>query len=74
MCRSTSTSAMPSSNLPQVQVSNEIHTPEHSLETHLPFLQIALKKFSILPIVTGQTTAEDVCAVLEKVWGWDRRR
>jgi AmmeMemoRadiSam system protein B len=55
--------------LPQVGVRDEAHASEHSLEVHLPFLQIALGPFSLVPIVTGDATTEEVGAVLETLWG-----
>ncbi len=35
-------------------VLNEIHTFEHSIEVQLPFLQTILKKFTIIPLITGR--------------------
>lgn len=57
--------------LPQVSVFNDAHTLEHSLEVHLPFLQLALDSFQLVPFVVGETSAEDVAEVLEKLWGGD---
>jgi AmmeMemoRadiSam system protein B len=37
--------------LPQVCLFDEAHEPEHSLEVHLPFLQVALAVFSLVPLV-----------------------
>jgi hypothetical protein len=56
-------------NLPQVIVSGEAHRQEHSLEVQLPFLQSVLQDFTLLPLVVGMASAEEVAAVLEKVWG-----
>ncbi len=45
------------------------HTPEHSLENHLPFLQVALGKFKLVPLMFGSLRDDDyktVAAVLEK--------
>ncbi len=47
------------------------HQDEHSLEVHLPFLQMALGDFTLLPLVVGEATAAEVDAVLESVWGGD---
>lgn len=55
--------------LPQVSVDEGAHTDEHCLEVHLPFLQKTLQDFSIVPLLVGETSAEDVCEVLEKLWG-----
>ena len=52
----------------QVSVRDEAHAREHSLEVHLPFLQTVLGDFSIIPLVVGNASAEDVAAVLEALW------
>lgn len=56
-------------SLPQVEVFDEAHAPEHSIETHLPFLQLALDDFSIVPLIVGDTSARDVAEILDLVWG-----
>jgi AmmeMemoRadiSam system protein B len=50
--------------LPQVITDDGAHRPEHGLEVHLPFLQSVLGSFSLVPIVVGRATAEEVAAVL----------
>ena len=55
--------------LPQVGVFDATHEKEHSLEVHLPFLQVVLKTFSIVPLVVGDAAAETVAEVLEHLWG-----
>jgi AmmeMemoRadiSam system protein B/AmmeMemoRadiSam system protein A len=55
--------------LPQVQVMDEAHAREHSLEVHLPFLQETLGDFQLIPLVVGQATPAQVSEVLETVWG-----
>jgi AmmeMemoRadiSam system protein B len=57
--------------LPQVQILDEAHAHEHSLEVHLPFLQWVLDSFSIVPMVAGDASPEAVAEVLEKLWGGD---
>jgi len=57
--------------LPQVSINDATHAEEHSLEVHLPFLQEVLGEFSLLPMVVGDATAEQVAEVLEAVWGGD---
>jgi len=54
--------------LPFVQYSDQIHELEHSLEVQLPFLQMVLGSFSLIPIVTGDATPDQVCQVIEKFW------
>lgn len=55
--------------LPQVKYLDAAHANEHSLEVHLPFLQVILANFSIVPIVVGETQPEEVSEVLECLWG-----
>ncbi len=55
--------------LPQVQVFDDTHAREHSLEVHLPFLQVMLGTFSIVPLVVGQATTDEVALVMEALWG-----
>jgi AmmeMemoRadiSam system protein B len=55
--------------LPQVQLDDDPHEPEHSLEVELPFLQRLLGAFRILPLVTGRATPADVADVIDAVWG-----
>jgi len=47
---------------------DEAHTHEHSLEVQLPFLQAVLGSFSLIPLVAGEATAEQVSEVLERLW------
>ena len=51
--------------LPFVGWHDEAHEPEHGLEVHLPFLQLLLADFRLLPLVVGPCAPEDVAAVLE---------
>lgn len=57
------------SNLPQVQVLEAAFEGEHSLEVHLPFLQLALGDFHIVPLIVGDAKAAEVAEVLEQLWG-----
>lgn len=56
-------------HLPQVTVSPQAHALEHSLEVQLPFLQSTLTDFSILPLVVGMASAEEIAEVLDCLWG-----
>ena len=56
-------------DLPQVLESREAHALEHSLEVQLPFLQRVLGEFTLVPLVVGEATAEEVAQVLERLWG-----
>jgi AmmeMemoRadiSam system protein B len=57
--------------LPQVAVRPDAHEAEHSLEVELPFLQVLLGPFELLPLVVGEAGGEEVAEVLELVWGGD---
>jgi AmmeMemoRadiSam system protein B len=57
--------------VPGMQVSDEAHAQEHSLEVHLPFLQSVLNDFQLVPIVVGVCTARHVEALLDALWGGD---
>ena len=61
----------PIRDLPQVTVSDAAHAQEHSLEVHLPFLQVVLYRFKLIPIVVGETSPQEVAEVLEILWGDD---
>lgn len=56
-------------DLPQVRVFDTAHAAEHSLEVQLPFLQLALDDFKLVPLVVGDATPEQVDEVLERLWG-----
>ncbi len=56
-------------DLPQVHVMDDAHAAEHSLEVHLPFLLSCLDDFTVVPLVAGSASAEDVAQVLEHLWG-----
>jgi hypothetical protein len=55
--------------LPQVVSLDAAHANEHSLEVQLPFLQLLLDDFELVPLVVGDTNSEQVAAVLERLWG-----
>lgn len=55
--------------LPQIRLLDQAHQQEHSLEVHLPFLQESLEQFTLVPLVVGDANAEEVAAVLERLWG-----
>jgi AmmeMemoRadiSam system protein B len=57
--------------LPQVTYMDIAHEMEHSLEVHLPFLQTILDDFTLVPLVVGETTPNEVAEVLELLWGGD---
>lgn len=47
------------------------HAQEHALEVQLPFLQMLLGDFELLPLVAGAAQPEHVAAVLATVWDDD---
>jgi AmmeMemoRadiSam system protein B len=57
--------------LPFVRCRDDAHAAEHSLEVHLPFLQVALDRFRIAPLVVGDATAVEVAEALDNVWDGD---
>jgi AmmeMemoRadiSam system protein B/AmmeMemoRadiSam system protein A len=54
---------------PHVVRSDRAHATEHALEVQLPFLQETLGDFTLVPLVVGVATPDEVAAVLERAWG-----
>lgn len=57
--------------LPFVEVNDEAHALEHSLEVHLPFLQSVLGRFRLVPIVVGGATPAQSARMFDALWGGD---
>ena len=55
----------------EVMSADAPHAQEHSLEVQLPFLQVLLGDFELLPLVAGNAAPDHVAAVLERCWGSD---
>jgi len=56
--------------LPQIIQLDAAHRDEHSLEVQLPFLQTVLNpEFTLIPLVVGDASADEVADVLEALWG-----
>ena len=55
--------------MPRVKLLDAAHAREHSLEVQLPFLQVILGKFSIVPFVAGDESLEASARVLAELWG-----
>ena len=58
-----------SASLPQVHCLDAVHALEHCLEVQLPFLQEKLVDFKVVPLLVGQAAPQEVCQVLELLWG-----
>jgi MEMO1 family protein len=61
-------------SLPRVHEFHPAHEQEHCLEVELPFLQQMMSDFTIVPLVTGDATDEEVGEVVETLWGGDDTR
>ncbi len=59
---------------PGINYIAEAHNQEHSLEVQLPFLQVALGKFTLLPIVLGQQDWAQTEKFAEIIAGLARHR
>jgi MEMO1 family protein len=55
--------------LPQVVRFDAAHATEHSLEVQLPFLQLLLEDFELVPLVVGDASSQEVAEVLQRLWG-----
>jgi AmmeMemoRadiSam system protein B len=56
---------------PAVEVADRPHAREHSLEVELPFLQVVLGEFALVPLAVGDAAPDEVARVLDLVWGGD---
>lgn len=45
------------------------HAREHSLEVEVPFLQVVLRNFTLIPLAVGHAPPAEVAGVLARVWG-----
>ena len=52
-------------DLPGVVVADDAHRFEHSLEVQLPFLQVVLGTFDLVPVAVGGAAPERVAAVVD---------
>jgi AmmeMemoRadiSam system protein B len=58
--------------LKQLKILDQAHQQEHSLEVQLPFLQVLLDKFTLVPFVVGSSALLDqMVELLEGLWGGD---
>ena len=58
-------------DLPQVVQDDLPHAFEHSLEVQLPFLQTVLEATTLVPLLVGDASPDEVAQVLERLWGGD---
>src|SRR5712691_8403636 len=56
-------------DLPQVVTSDPAHALEHALEVQLPFLQMILGDFALVPLAVGMANVDEVAEVIERLWG-----
>jgi MEMO1 family protein len=56
-------------DLPEVDLADAPHQPEHALEVELPFLQAVLGDFALVPLLVGDAMPEEVAEVLDRLWG-----
>lgn len=61
-------------DLPQVLAHDGAHAQEHSLEVHVPFLQVCFPHMKLVPFAVGQASAEEVAQVLDRLWGGEETR
>ncbi len=54
-----------------VEFMDSAHSLEHSLEVQLPFLQVTLGDFRLVPLAVGGATPAQVESVLERLWQSD---
>lgn len=52
-----------------INYNDAAHKEEHSIEVQLPFLQKTLNDFTIIPLLSCQTSLKEAVYTLEKVWG-----
>ncbi|TLS74271.1 AmmeMemoRadiSam system protein B [Mariprofundus erugo] len=51
-----------------VETDDVVHAPEHSLEVQLPFLQVVLSSFELVPLCVGDVDPVLLAQVLESLW------
>jgi AmmeMemoRadiSam system protein B len=47
-----------------VEIDDRAHAPEHSLEVELPFLQTVLGDFTLVPLLVGDASPQEVASVI----------
>jgi hypothetical protein len=54
--------------VPGVRLADGPHAAEHSLEVHLPFLQMVLANFQLVPLLVGEATEPEMARVFDELW------
>jgi hypothetical protein len=57
---------------PEITRVDAAFASEHCIEVQLPFLQILLQRFMLVPLLVGAASAEQVAAILEPHWDRDK--
>ena len=55
-------------DLPFISTRPDAHAQEHCLEVHVPFLQRALPRASLVPLLVGDAPPEAVAQVMQRLW------
>lgn len=55
--------------LPQIRINDQAHALEHSIEVQLPFLQLVLASFTLVPLAVGDASVQEVGEVIDLLWG-----
>lgn len=55
--------------MPQARILDQAHALEHSLEVQLPFLQVVLDQFTLVPLAVGDAEPADLAEIFETLWG-----
>ncbi len=50
------------------------HIPEHSLEVHVPFLQVVFAEFQLTPVLVGQASVAETSRLLDSLWNGHETR
>ena len=58
--------------LPQVKVDDQAHQRDHALAVQLPWLQELLLDFTVMPLLVGRSSYQDVAEVLELLWNGEK--
>jgi MEMO1 family protein len=63
--------SIPSRNVsfPAIHINETPYGLEHSLEVQLPFLQIVLNQFELVPLIVGDEDFTNVADVMIRLWG-----